>query len=96
MVESSEEPFQYAAVEGRLEEKDRKLLSKIVFEEDAHSCSLDDGRQAHVALRVRSWERHYRSVRRQIAEAEKSGDRREALRFLQLKTKLEHERRDMF
>ena len=94
VVESSEEPFQYAAVEGRLEEKDRKLLSKIAFEEDAHSCSLDDGRQARGALRVRSWERRYRSVRRQIAEAEKSGDRREALRFLQLKTKLERERRD--
>lgn len=94
VVESSEEPFQYAAVEGRLEEKDRKLLSKIVFEEDAHSCSLDDGRQACAALRVRSWERRYRSVRRQIAEAEKSGDRREALRFLQFKTKLERERRD--
>ena len=94
VVASSEEPFQYTAVEGRLEEKDRKLLSKIVFKEDAHPCSLDDGRQAYGALRARSWERRYRSVRRQIAEAEKLGDRREALRFLQLKTKLERERRD--
>ena len=92
VVESSEEPFQYTAVEGRLDEKHRKLLSKIVFEEDARPGSLDDGRQACGALRERSWERRYRSVRGQIAEAEKSGDRREALRFLQLKTKLERER----
>ena len=94
VVEASEEPFQYTAVESRLEDKDRKLLSKIVFEEVGHSGSLDDGRQAYGALRVRSWERRYRSVRRQIAEAEKSGNRREALRFLQLKTKLERERKD--
>jgi DNA primase len=94
VVELSEEPFQYTAVEGRLEDNERKLLSKIVFEEDGHSGSLDDGRQAYGALRMRSWERRYRAVRRQIAEAEKAGNRSEALRFLQLKTKLEKERRD--
>ena len=94
VVESSEESFEYGAVEGRLEDNERKLLSKIVFEEDGHSASLDDGRQAHDALRLRGWERRYRAVRRQIAEAEKTGDRGAAVGFLQLKTKLELERRD--
>ena len=88
-VASSGEPFQYAAVEGRLGEKDREFLSRIIFETDSQPCSLDDGRQAYAALRKMGWEREYRSVRRRIAQAEKSGDRRAALELLQTKADLE-------
>ena len=88
-VASSGERFQYAAVEGRLSEKDREFLSRIIFETDSQPCSLDDGRQAYTALRKMGWEREYRSVRRQIAQAEKSGDRQAAIELLRTKTELE-------
>ena len=88
-VASSGERFQYAAVEGRLGEKDQEFLSRIIFETDSTPCSLDDGRQVYAALRKRGWEREYRSVRHQIAQAEKSGDRRAAIELLRTKTELE-------
>ncbi len=88
-VASSGERFQYAAVEGRLGEKDQEFLSRIIFEMDSQPCSLDDGRQAYAALRQMEWEREYRSLRRRIAQAEKSGDRRAAIELLRTKTQLE-------
>ena len=88
-VASSGERFQYAAVEGRLDEKDQEFLSRIIFERDSQPCSLDDGRQAYAALRKMEWEREYRSLRRRIAQAEKSGDRRAAIELLRTKTELE-------
>ena len=88
-VNSSGERFQYAAVEGRLDEKGREFLSRIIFETDSQPCSLDDGRQAYAALRKMGWEREYRSLRRRIAQAEKSGDRRAAIELLRTKTELE-------
>ena len=88
-VASSGERFQYAAVEGRLGEKDQEFLSRIIFEMDSQPCSLDDGRQAYAALRKMEWEREYRSLRRRIAQAEKSGDRRAAIELLRTKTQLE-------
>ena len=88
-VASSGERFQYAAVEGRLDEKDQEFLSRIIFETDSQPCSLDDGRQAYAALRKMEWEREYRSLRRRIAQAEKSGDRRAAIELLRTKTELE-------
>ena len=88
----SDDPFQYSGVEGRLEEKDRERLSLIVFEQTGNQISLDHARQALGALRRRSWEKRYRAVRRQIEQAEKAGDRSEALRLLQAKTRLERER----
>ncbi len=88
-VASSGERFQYAAVEGRLSEEDQEFLSRIIFETDSQPCSLDDGRQAYTALRKMGWEREYRSVRRQIAQAEKSGDRQAAIELLRTKTELE-------
>ena len=88
-VASSEEPFRYAAVEGRLGEKDREFLSRIIFETDSQPCSLDDGRQAYAALRKMGWEREYRSLRRRIAQAEKTGDRPAAIELLRAKTELE-------
>ena len=88
----SDDPFQYSGVEGRLETKDRERLSLIVFEPTAGEISLADARQALGALKRRSWEKRYRAVRRQIEQAEKAGDRSEALRLLQAKTRLERER----
>lgn len=89
-VAFSEESFQYAAIDGRLEKNDQELLSRIIFETDSLSCSLEDGRRAHVALRRKGWEREYRSVRQKIAHAEKSGDRQAAIELLRKKKELEH------
>ena len=89
---ASDDPFQYSAVEGRLEAKDRERLSLIVFEQTGNEISLDHARQALGALKRRSWEKRYRALRRRIERAEKAGDRPEALRLLEAKTKLERER----
>ena len=89
---ASGDAFQYSGVEARLEEKDRERLSLIVFEQTGNEISLDHARQALGALRRRGWEKRYRAVRRRIEQAEKAGDRAEALRLLADKIKLERDR----
>ena len=89
---ASEDVFQYSGVEGRLETKDRERLSLIVFEQTGNEISLNHARQALGALKRRGWEKRYRAVRRRIEQAEKAGDRPEALRLLKDKIDLERER----
>jgi hypothetical protein len=81
--------FDFSALEGRLEQRDREVVSQIVFDRDRRPCSIEQGRQALAALERQGWEKMYRAVRRDIVEAERGGDRREALRLLQTKTELE-------
>ena len=83
------EGFQFSAVEGRLESKDRELLSRIVFRQDRYGWSVEDGRQALEALQRQGWQRHYRAVARDIAGAEKEGDHSKALELLRKKKDLE-------
>ncbi len=85
----SGEPFEYAALDGRLETRDRDAVSAIVFDRDRRSVSIQEGRQALGALERRGWEREYRAVRRDIAEAERLGDRKKCLDLLQSKVSLE-------
>ena len=43
--------FQYSAVEGRLAERDRDRLAKLVFDKDRALASLDEGKEALELLR---------------------------------------------
>lgn len=85
----SGEPFEFSAIEGRLDQRDRESVSQIVFDRDRQPFSIEQGRHALAALERHGWEKMYRAVRRDIVEAERGGDRREALRLLQTKTELE-------
>ena len=81
--------FEYVALEGRLEERDRASVAAVVFDRDRRDVSIDEGRRALTALERRAWEREYRTVRHDIAEAERSGDREKSLSLLQRKVALE-------
>ena len=85
----SGQTFELSAIEGRLEQRDRETVSQIIFDRDRQPFSIEQGRQALAAVQRQGWEKMYRAVRRDIVEAERGGDRREALRLLQTKTDLE-------
>jgi DNA primase len=87
-VESEDGEFQFSAVEGRLEERHRLALARILFEKDQPTCSIEEGTQAYAALQRKALEKRLIDVRREIAEAEKNGDRERCLRLLQVKTEL--------
>lgn len=87
-VESDAGEFQFSAVEGRLEERHRQALARILFEQDQLACSIEEGRQALAALQRKALERRLADVRRDIAAAEKNGDREQCLRLLQVQAEL--------
>lgn len=87
----SGEPFQYAAVEGRLEEADRQRLARLVFDKDRPVPTLEEGRQALDALRRQVLQERYREVRRGIAEAERASASEKLAELLQRKMELERE-----
>jgi hypothetical protein len=86
---AAEQPFEFAAVEGRLEERDRDTVARIVFDRDRRPVSIEEGRQALAGIERRGWERDYRRVRREIDEAERAGDRPRVLELLAGKVALE-------
>ena len=88
-VESEGDEFQFSAVEGRLEERQRQALARILFEKDQPACTIEEGHQAFAALQRKALEKRLIDVRREIAEAEKNGDREQCLRLLQAKAELE-------
>jgi hypothetical protein len=88
-VHDSDDEFQYPAVEGRLGERDRARLSKLIFDRDREAATIDEGRGALDALRRQSWERRYRAVRKAISESEQSGDRAATIALLTDKVDLE-------
>jgi len=88
-VHDSDDEFQYPAVEGRLGERDRARLSKLIFDRHRETATIDEGRGALDALRRQSWERRYRAVRKAISESEQSGDRAATIALLTDKVDLE-------
>ncbi len=90
-VESEGGEFQFSAVEGRLEERQRHVLARILFERDQPACSIEEGVQAYAALQRKALEKRLTDVRREVAEAEKKGDREQCLRLLQAKAELERQ-----
>jgi DNA primase len=87
-VEDEGGEFQFSAVEGRLEERHRHALARVLFEKDQPVCSIEEGHQAYAALQRKALERRLFDVGREIAEAEKRGDREQCLRLLQVQTEL--------
>ena len=81
--------FDFSAVEGRLDAANRELLQHLVFDRDRHEASIQEGRQALAALHKQAWENDYREVRREIAEAERQGDRKLTLDLLSKRMELE-------
>lgn len=65
------------------------MLTEAVFGAELESLEIEAGRQAVEALRRRNCQRRLRELRRRIAEAEKSGDRREAVRLVAERQELE-------
>ena len=88
-VHDIDDEFQYPAVEGRLGERDRARLSKLIFDRHREAATIDEGRGALEALRRQSWERRYRAVRKAISESEQSGDRAATIALLTDKVDLE-------
>jgi DNA primase len=88
-VHDIDDEFQYPAVEGRLGERDRARLSKLIFDRHREAATIDEGRGALDALRRQSWERRYRAVRKAISESEQSGDRAATIALLTDKVDLE-------
>jgi DNA primase len=88
-VSRAGEAFEYGALEARLEPRDREAVAATVFDRDRRAVSIEEGRRALGALERRGWEREYRAVRREIVEAERSGDRKKCLELLQHKVALE-------
>jgi DNA primase len=87
-VASEAGEFQFSAVEGRLEERHRQALARILFEKDQLACSMEQGQQALAALQRKALEKRLADVRRDIAAAEKNGDREQCLRLLQAQAEL--------
>jgi DNA primase len=86
---SSEEQFEFSSFEARLDEANRELLNRLVFDRDRHAVSIEAGREALAALRLQALEYNYRAVRDQIAEAEKNGDRERTVELLTKRMELE-------
>lgn len=81
--------FQFTALESRLDERGRNILTRAAFDDHDLTVTVEDGRTALSALQRNSCERRYRAVRREIAEAENSGDRKKAIELLGTKMQLE-------
>jgi DNA primase len=86
---SGQNELDFSAFEARLDEANRELLNRTVFERDRHAVSIEEGRDALVGLRQQAWENEYREVRQQIADAERSGDREKTLELLAKRMGLE-------
>ena len=90
-VQQTGDPFQYAAVEGRLESVDRERLARLVFDKDRPVPGIQEGREALAALRRQLIKERYHQVRRRIALAERSGDSERLAALLGRRMKLERE-----
>lgn len=90
-AQRSDDAFQYSSVEGRLEDSDRDRLARLVFDRDRPESTVQEGREALEALRRQVAEGRYRDVRREIAEAERSGNQTVLAELLGQKIKLERE-----
>jgi len=94
VVETGEE-FQFSAFEGRLEESDRETVSRVLFDRDRPGgVSTEEGVRAVEALEEQGLKRRHSAVRREIAEAEQTGDRERAIKLLQERIKIENKLRE--
>jgi len=82
------EPFDFAALEARLGEPDRRLVSQLVLAEGGRAPDLEHGRAALRALQDAVLQAEQKALHRQIQEAQKAGNVEEALRLIERKRNL--------
>lgn len=93
-AQASDQAFEFSAFEGRLDPRDRDIVSHIVFDQDRRPVSVDEGRDAFSALTRQALERRLRAVRREISDAERAGDRRRTFELLSERQTLERSLRE--
>lgn len=81
--------FDITAVQSRLGETERELLTRIVFDPGDYKPTLEDGRRALSALLAENWESKLRELRNEAAAAERAGEMEKALQLLQAKREIE-------
>jgi DNA primase len=84
-IHSSGAPLTFDAVNSRLEEEEQRRLAVTVLsaEGDGHEFTLEYGRQCLDGLRRSDRQQRVQEWKRQIKEAERSGNMAEALRLIQ-------------
>ena len=77
------------SLEARLNEADRATAAQVTFAADRGGVTLEEGRRAFEALKRRSLERKVRAARREMVEAERSGDRKKAMDLMAERSEIE-------
>ncbi len=90
-VQKSGDGYHHSAVEARLEAEDRERLSHLVFDGDRPVPTIEQGRSALTALRLKVTRDRYRDLLRGITEAERSGDKDKLAALLEQIKQLEPE-----
>ena len=80
--------FQYAALEGRLDDAERLLFDKLLLSGEGPEPSIETGRSAVAALRLEVEKRDYQAVLNEIGQAEKAGDNVKLLDLLRRKKEM--------
>jgi len=88
----SDQPFDVTALEARLEEADRRILSEVLFAGAVLASGREQGQSALEALETAAAEARQKALHQQIQEAQKAGKLDEALQLLRLKQELEGRR----
>jgi DNA primase len=78
-----EDRFSFAALEGRLEERERELLASVIFADEVgeEACSLEQARACLERLVAEERAAERAGLRARVREAERAGDLAEALRL---------------
>ncbi|MCS6953551.1 MAG: DNA primase [Bryobacterales bacterium] len=91
----SGQAFSFAALEGRLEERDRELLASVIFADETgeEACSLEQARACVARLAAEERAAQRAALRARVREAERAGDLAEALRLTEELNRLERSER---
>jgi DNA primase len=86
-----EDRFSFAALEGRLEERERELLASVIFADEVgeEACSLEQARACLERLVTEERAAQRAALRARVREAERAGDLAEALRLTEELSRLE-------
>src|SRR5712692_2353230 len=90
--QSSGEPFDVMALQARLPESERHLVTELLLADASEPPTLEQGRAALEALQALARQGRLKARHKQIQEAQKAGKLEEALRLLELKQELERKK----
>ncbi len=82
---ASGELFDMSALEARLSESDRRLLSEAIFNDAAEAPDLERGRAALAALETAAWQKRRKLLQKQIQDAQRAGNQEELERLVRMK-----------